>query len=134
MGVAFPEDGRDEESAKVVSDPSDSVEEGVVGFDFVNSTSDSESESEVLRKLFTYSLGWLWVLFRQIDSWLLSLSLAGEGIHIYFILKSCTLSVYPATGSLHGRATLILSTHSFNKNITTNNYYLGPGRIHILFL
>ena len=43
MGVAFPED---EESAKVVSDPSDSVEEGVVGFDFVNSTSDSESESE----------------------------------------------------------------------------------------
>ena len=36
VGVAFPEDGRDEESAKVVSDPSDSVEEGVVGFDFVN--------------------------------------------------------------------------------------------------
>ena len=46
VGVAFPEDGRDEESAKVVSDPSDSVEEGVVGFDFVNSTSDLGSESE----------------------------------------------------------------------------------------
>ena len=46
VGVAFPEDGHDEESAKVVSDPSDSVEEGVVGFDFVNSTSDSGSESE----------------------------------------------------------------------------------------
>ena len=44
--MAFSEDGRDEESAKVVSDPSDSVKEGVVGFDFVNSTSDSESESE----------------------------------------------------------------------------------------
>ena len=44
-GVAFQEDVCDEESAKVVSDPSDSVKEGVVGFDFVNSTSDSGSES-----------------------------------------------------------------------------------------
>ena len=46
VGVAFLEDGHEEESAKVVSDPSDSVKEGVVGFDFVNSTSDSGSESE----------------------------------------------------------------------------------------
>ena len=59
-----------------------------MGFDFVKFNFRFGIRIRVLRKLFTYSLGWLWVLFRQIDSWLLSLSLAGEGIHIYFILKS----------------------------------------------